>query len=816
MQKNKWFNKKKTAGILAVVLVAAIALSGTFAFMQNGPHRSSYLSTKGTGIFQLNMSNNFNEYKKETWNAAETISAPFFVNSLSYLPEFTEDAYVAVNVMEYIHTKTASDWVLVQEVLGTGTDTSKALFAIDNMGAYMTYAATVAKLGAANVVNYEPTAGVTYGMINGSQTAAQNNAFNGIHGTPMRKPGHEFTYGDVAAMDYVKAHGAENPTTDECTADPIQSWTAADAGIAPTEEARDYVSFGMTNFITLADWQAKYAADVNDPTLHGDFWILNPNGWAYYAKALPVGAKTANLIDGLTLNETVDEITFYMHYDMIASDITEIDRLGETVQAGLGTFSVGTPTGIKMPGMPAELINSFKNKVVVATITIGGEDYKKGADDKWRDEDGNVVPSAEDKDGNVYIKTGDDEWTCQETPVPVLPATPGEVIDQLEMNKRIVAAIQKDIAAGKYTDAGAKAEAQRAIAAYESAIALREANSTDLTKIVLLEASGGNSLVAAKGIQKQQNMTDTTTVEYAKASGIASYTASLAATQLDAANNMTSASKYYYEEAIRYQAKSLASMEIYYSGLELNTTTSFQYILDNRCSTLYKALAVSADSAVSDKAARSAFLESAIPYIALAEENFAIEKDTLLNKASFYMNLIARIGANPGTYASFSMSDDNLEAYHLESSGTYVGKYTLLVAVVPDGGTYTIKEQYKGVDIVRLNGNFMLQTEALKVLNVSSNLQYLNGFAKAVNLTAINFPSDSKLTTFDGFNYNGLTYLAPRGLTEIVLPKTVTTIGSSALVGFHSGLTVRYPSTLTVSQAIKDASNATWTAYTPS
>ena len=410
MQKNKWFNKKRTAGVLAVVLIAAIALSGTFAYMQNGPHRSSYLSASSKGIFQLNMSNNFNDYKKDSWDENESIDAPFFVNSLTYMPEFTEDAYVAVNVMEYIKVKTPSDWIYVQDVDSASSLTDKALFAIDNNGAYMTYAATVAKLGAANVTKYEPTPGTDFGMINASQTAAQENAFNGIHGTPMRKPGRDFTYGDVTAMDYVKAHGAENPTTHECSATCIEGWSAVDAGVTTTEEARDYVSFNQTaaNIMTLADWQSKFTADVNDPDLHGDFWILGDNGWAYYAKPLSVGQKTANLIEGLKLNETVDEIDFYMHYDMVAASIDDIDRLGETTEAGLGTFSVfPAPTGIKMPGMPTQLISSFKKQALIENLenALGDliADPSSPVEPGAKIEDVNGHPVIVSEDGDVYL-----------------------------------------------------------------------------------------------------------------------------------------------------------------------------------------------------------------------------------------------------------------------------------------------------------------------------------------------------------------------------------------------------------------------------
>jgi hypothetical protein len=813
MQKNKWFNKKKTAGILAVVLVAAIALSGTFAFMQNGPHRSSYLSTKGTGIFQLNMSNNFNEYKKETWNSGDTIAAPFFVNSLNYLPEFTEDAYVAVNVMEYIHTKTASDWVLVQEVLGTGTDTSKALFAIDDMGAYMTYAATVTKLGAANVVKYEPVAGTTYGMINGSQTAAQNNAFNGIHGTPMRKPGHEFTYGDVAALDYVKAHGAESPTTDECTADPIQSWAAADAGIATTEEARDYVSFGMTNFMTLADWQSAYTADVNDPALHGDFWILNPNGWAYYAKALPVGQKTANLIDGLTLNETVDEITFYMHYDMVASDITEIDRLGETVQAGLGTFSVGTPTGIKMPGMPAELISSFKNKVVVDSAVIDGDTYTKGADNRWRDEDGNVVDVKEDKDGNTYVKTGDDEWTDKD----------GNTITQLEMNEIIVEKLTEDQAG---LTGGNLARVTRAIESYNKAITARTAAETAtesttpkkselLAKATLLEEAGNNYLMAKEFGDVSASFDDKSTrnFQYVMSEAIVTRYYNLATTQVTMAENTVPAAVPYYEKAVAYGKSAIEAAELYRADTEATVKGVLPgLILETRPFDVYNTLANATRDNNTAKLAAWSGIEDFIDemYSCFEEE----KASGIFNKTSFYTSLINYLTANStAAVSNIKYNADKSLAVNVITSGADTGKLQIITAVVPESGIYSIPESFNvdgsELDIVQSEARFLNYNNALKELKVSKNLLSLAGLW-CTDPMILTFPADAKLTTI---NVMG-SVSASTNMTNVTLPKTVTSINNSCFVGVRNNITVNYPSTLTITDTLKtNTPYVTWVSY---
>lgn len=338
---NKFFSKKKAAGTVAVLAVVAMLLTGTFAYVLNNQHRDDYLNTEDR-IYDLTLLNNFTSYDKTSWNQNETVENPIQVKSMpNTADEKYTNAYVAVQLMEYINVYSRGDWLTVGDVKSS-SNTTQALFAIDTNGDYITYAAATAKFGTTNIVSYTQD-GRTYALINGSQTTADKNAALGINGKPMRSAKDTFTYGDKKGYDDVKANGASPVPNDRCDSDPIQGWTAV-AG----KDARDYVSFEFdSNVMKLSDWQAKYAANANDLALSGDFWILGNNGWAYYAQPLEQNHKTAELLKKLKLEKSVSSIDYYMHVDMASASIDQIDVLaGEKADKGAK--------------MPANLVSMFK------------------------------------------------------------------------------------------------------------------------------------------------------------------------------------------------------------------------------------------------------------------------------------------------------------------------------------------------------------------------------------------------------------------------------------------------------------------------
>ena len=387
--------KKKAAGIASVVLVAAMLLTGTFAYVLNNQHRTDWLNLENR-IYDLTLINNFTSYTKEAWNAGEDVANPIRVRSMSNTADETyTKAYVAVQLMEYINAAIRGNWLQVKDVLGTGTDTTEALFAIDENGEYMSYADAVTRFGTTNIVKYTVGA-AEYAMINGSQKVADKNEALGIHGKPMRAPKDTYTYGNLPAYD-----GAKPVPSDECDATPIKSWNElfTDA----TKEARDYISFELgAGVMKLYDWQSKYAADRNDPALTGAFWIIddtNPTtGWAYWAEPLEPGKSTTNLLENLTLEKSVDNLNYYMHVDMASASIDEIDVLKGAKSA-------------KGCGMPNELVAFFKTQAGYNGLAADKEAALAGliADSTSPVEAGatvefiNGVPMIVDPTGNVYV-----------------------------------------------------------------------------------------------------------------------------------------------------------------------------------------------------------------------------------------------------------------------------------------------------------------------------------------------------------------------------------------------------------------------------
>ncbi len=144
---------------------------------------------------------------------------------------------------------------------------------------------------------------------------------------------------------------------------------------------------------------------------------------------------------------------------------------------------------------------------------------------------------------------------------------------------------------------------------------------------------------------------------------------------------------------------------------------------------------------------------------------------------------------------------------------------------LPDGanGTLTIPEQYNGVDIVKSSVYIFANNQELQHLVVSDNMTELTGIGYAFNLKSITFSSSGNLTRISGFgvaygrNPDGTVRGMPiEGLgvftSPITIPASVTTIeGFDGRTG-----TINYPSTVNISQIVKDNTpNINWVPYTP-
>jgi len=157
---------------------------------------------------------------------------------------------------------------------------------------------------------------------------------DGIYGKPMQESTILSVFGTAAKADYpTQLHSIQSPTNPEClynitewndaTGTPTRSGNIRSQNNTGPDAISDYISWAMgTNVITMHDW-AIGGAVVGGVTLGpkqlGNFWIVDADGWIYWANGLRPNSSTSNVLESVTLNSMLTNATgleYYIHVDM--------------------------------------------------------------------------------------------------------------------------------------------------------------------------------------------------------------------------------------------------------------------------------------------------------------------------------------------------------------------------------------------------------------------------------------------------------------------------------------------------------------------
>ncbi|MDR0782893.1 MAG: hypothetical protein LBE83_03945, partial [Propionibacteriaceae bacterium] len=92
----------------------------------------------------------------------------------------------------------------------------------------------------------------------------------------------------------------------------------------------------------INDWVAEWAADPL--ALNGPFWILDTDGWMYWAQPLEHGGTTTNLLDSIKLIDLADweEIDYYrdIHLEAIDFGLRDLDKWVDAAESSNPVMSL--------------------------------------------------------------------------------------------------------------------------------------------------------------------------------------------------------------------------------------------------------------------------------------------------------------------------------------------------------------------------------------------------------------------------------------------------------------------------------------------
>lgn len=271
----KQSNVRKLYRTGAVVLIAAIAASGTFAWRD--------LSQKKVNEFEggnrpdVVLVENFEE--TDNWN----IQNPVVNKDVSVKNTGDTELYVRVNFSEYLETK-GSSYVTYPD--GSDKAGQEVLFALDSDGNFIETTADDPNGFAVNGKYYVVAQGA-----NGQIDAMNDTNRNGQIGKHMIDDSVV-----VQTAGAVRSDSATYPThkTYQRAAgsdDDFYAWT-------------NDITWQMPNAITMEEWLAGGSQ-------YGAFWVLDSDGWAYWAEPLRSGEQTALLLDSATMEHMVVGDMFY-------------------------------------------------------------------------------------------------------------------------------------------------------------------------------------------------------------------------------------------------------------------------------------------------------------------------------------------------------------------------------------------------------------------------------------------------------------------------------------------------------------------------
>ena len=304
------------AGAVAGAAAFTLLLTGTFAYIDNDQHKTNALRTGQNISVTLN-----DDFKPPAdWVPGTEVNKDVSVTNLA-----TSDSaiFVRLQFKEYLE--------FFPQVLIVDSEDNPLLFA--------TYASG-AKIGQYMLWSEKPAGydytkytvdGVDYCLTQNSELK------DGIYGKPMYEKGALNVFGTATKASYpAQDHSIQK--TDECDYN-VTKWngTTRVSGIKDqngtgTSDIANYISWTMdADVVSMADW-------INGTRTLGDFWIIDTDGWMYWANPLEPGETTANVMDAVTLTQLPNHATdmeYYIHIDMETCTGNEFEN-GQWGDASMG------------------------------------------------------------------------------------------------------------------------------------------------------------------------------------------------------------------------------------------------------------------------------------------------------------------------------------------------------------------------------------------------------------------------------------------------------------------------------------------------
>jgi len=372
-------NKKRIAtSVAAVATAAALLLGGTFAWQsvnQTALNEASDVINPGGRLHD-----DFNGSNKDV-----------YVENFTDPANGGEDIFARIRLEEYFEitmNKGAGDPIEKTEILVGGEDTDSegnTVKTYDVFTAYETLEDGVVKAAVDDdgTAYWSWTTGgetvymPTFNKDKDSLDADINGTYEGTT-----------TGDDVHYDDYEEI-------LDEKTADVVYD---ADADNLPdgekvyVEETHYSANTLNATLISMTEWVNDYNSEP------GEYWVYDTDGWVYWAQAIEPGTATGLLLDGIELNQVMDD-SWYYAINVVAQFVTA-DDLGKTDGTGFYDVEKGTaPSDAAL-----ELLEAIG-------VDVSGEEDESG--DDWDDEGGEYVPfnivnnSANIWDDTIYMSAND-------------------------------------------------------------------------------------------------------------------------------------------------------------------------------------------------------------------------------------------------------------------------------------------------------------------------------------------------------------------------------------------------------------------------
>ena len=328
-------NKKRIAtSVAAVATAAALLLGGTFAWQsvnQTALNEASDVINPGGRLHD-----DFNGSNKDV-----------------YVENFAdEEIFARVRLEEYfeIVMNKGTDAETVEYIVGYEEKDGEGNFVLDDEGnpkkhyevftdytSDGTFDAAIQKDGEGNIVDswWSWTTGgqtqylPTFNLNKDSLQADINGTYAGPDGNPDTE---EDKYTDY--VDYLNGYaidelveGAEIYDADTNDVD------EGDAAVEGTNiktiagESHAITATANASLMSMDEWQALSEAEQI-----GDYWVYDDDGWVYYAKPIAPHTATGLLLDGIALNQVMDD-SWYYAINVVGQFITA-DDMGKSDGTG--------------------------------------------------------------------------------------------------------------------------------------------------------------------------------------------------------------------------------------------------------------------------------------------------------------------------------------------------------------------------------------------------------------------------------------------------------------------------------------------------